>query len=80
MKTDGINPVPSATIYRIFSSVFIFSGINGNRTENGTWSTESGTENSGTFIRPYLRNPVFVESGISPATHEAFLLVAQYVP
>jgi hypothetical protein len=36
MKTDGMNPVPSAIVYRIFLSVFVFCGINGNGTENGT--------------------------------------------
>lgn len=36
MKTDGMNPVSSATVYRFFPTVFVFSGINGNGTENGT--------------------------------------------
>jgi hypothetical protein len=36
LKTDGINPVSSVTVFRIFSSVFVFSGINENGIENGT--------------------------------------------
>jgi hypothetical protein len=31
-----MNLVSSATVYRFFPSVFVFSGINGNGTENGT--------------------------------------------
>jgi hypothetical protein len=45
MKTDGMNPVPSASVYRIFPSVFVFCGINGNGTENGMGYTGAGTEN-----------------------------------
>jgi hypothetical protein len=45
MKTDGMNPVSSASVYRIFLSVFVFYGINGNGTENGTGYTRTGTEN-----------------------------------
>jgi hypothetical protein len=59
MKTDGTSPVPSATVYRFFPSVFVFSGINGNGTENGTEPTGTRTENGTTFVRPYLRYPVF---------------------
>jgi hypothetical protein len=59
MKTDGINPVPSASVYRIFSSIFIFCGINRNRTENGTGYIGTGTENGWAFFRPYCRYPVF---------------------
>ena len=36
LKTDGRNPVPSATVYHIIPTVFVFYGINGNGTENGT--------------------------------------------
>ena len=36
IKTDGMNPVPFVTVYRFFLFVFVFSGINGNGTENGT--------------------------------------------
>jgi hypothetical protein len=36
MKMDGMNPVSSATVYRFFPSVFVFSGMNRNGTENGT--------------------------------------------
>jgi hypothetical protein len=36
LKTDGINPVSSATVFRIFPFVFVFPGINGNGIENGT--------------------------------------------
>ena len=35
MKMDGMNPVPSATVYRIFSSIFVFCGINENGTKTG---------------------------------------------
>jgi hypothetical protein len=47
MKTDGMNPVLSATVYRIVPSVFVSCGINGNGTENRTGYTGTGigTEN-----------------------------------
>ena len=58
LKTDGINPVSSATVYRIFPFVFIFYGING----NGTDQNGSRIENGRAFVRSYLRSPVFYRS------------------
>jgi hypothetical protein len=59
MKTDGMNPVSSVTVYRFFSSVFVFSGINGNGTKKRDGVNGNGTENGRAFVRPYLQYPVF---------------------
>jgi hypothetical protein len=45
MKTDGMNPVPSAAVYRFIPYVFVFPGKYGNGTENGTECIGTGTEN-----------------------------------
>ena len=56
---DGMNPVPSPAVYRIFSPIFVLCGINWNGTENGTGYIGTGTENGWVFFHPYCRFPVF---------------------
>jgi hypothetical protein len=53
LKTDGMDPVPSATVYRFILTVFVFPGKYGNGTGNGTGCTGTRIEN-GTRVFPSI--------------------------